>query len=175
MNNYLLLKKSLELQKLSKELGFTKTFFLDSELVVVKGNTKKELLQEINKVKKKNLMTIYKPNSEEMLRFALERTKVDLIYGMENVNPKDSVHFVRGGLDQITCKIARDNGKKIGFSFSEILNGKDRGKLLARMRLNLKLCKKYNVDIIFGNFSNGNMELRSVKDLASFKSVIEKK
>ncbi len=173
MGNYLLLNKSTELSDLSKKLGFSKTFFLGEEIIVVKGKNKKELLREIEKNKGK--IIIYKPHSEEMLRFSLEKTKVNIIYGFEDINPKDSLHYVRGGLDQVTCKIAAQNDKKIGFSFSEILNSKDRGRLMARMRLNLKLCKKYKVDVIFSNFSVSKMEMRSKKDLDVFRRVIEKK
>ena len=171
MDNYLLLKRSSELEELSKNLGFSRTYFSD-DLVLIKGKSKKELLKEISKSKG---LLIYKPDTEEMLRFALEKTKINIIYGMESINLKDSFHYVRGGLDQVTCKIAKKNNKKVAFSFSEILNLKEKGKLLARIRLNLKLCKKYKVEVIFSNFSLDKMEMRSCKDLASFKRVIEKR
>ena len=165
MENYLLLKRTEELEKLSKSLGFSKTYFLE-DLAVIKAETKKELLKKIREVKRKKI--IFRPSSEELLRFALERTKVDVIIGAEMINPKDSVHFVRGGLDQITCKIAAAKGKKVAFSFSDILNSKNKGKLLARMKLNLKLCKKYKVGVVFSNFSVSKEEIRSVKDLKTF-------
>jgi len=172
MENYLLLKRTEELEKLSKELGFTKTYFLE-DLVIIKAETKKELLKMIKDVKKKK--TIFRPVSEELLRFALERTKVDMILGAETINPKDSVHFVRGGLDQITCKIAAAKKKGIGFSFSDILNSKNQGKLLARMKLNLRLCKKYKVDVVFSNFSNSKEEIRAAKDLKEFLDILKQK
>ena len=56
MDNYLLLKESTELLELSKKLGFSKTYFLDSSLILVKGGSKKQLLKEINQSKG---LTIY--------------------------------------------------------------------------------------------------------------------
>ncbi|MBT4805189.1 hypothetical protein HON71_03380, partial [Candidatus Woesearchaeota archaeon] len=108
----------------------------------------------------------------ELLRFALEKTKVDLIYGMETINPRDSVHFVRGGLDQITCRIAAEKGKIIAFSFSEILNAKNKDKIIARMKLNVKLCKKYRVKMYFSSFAKNENELRSAQDLFAFWKVL---
>ena len=93
---------------------------------------------------------------------------------METINPKDSVHFLRGGLDQITCRIAKNKGKTIAFSFFEILNSRNRDKLIARMKFNIKLCKKYKVKTLFANFSTKKMELRSAKDLKSFWTFLNK-
>ncbi len=170
MDNYLLMEYSKELEQYSKELGFNKTFF-KNDFVIIKEDDKRKLLKLINKIKQK---IIYVPRTEEMARFALEKTKVDMVIGIEKINPKDSVHYVRGGLDQITCKIARDKGKKIVFSFSDILNAKKRERLLARMKLNLKLCKKYKVDVVFSNFSSSKETMRSRKDLEAFLRVVGK-
>jgi len=165
MENILLMKKSKELEELSKQLGFSKVLFLD-DLTVVKGKSKKELLKKVKEARGK--LTLYKAESEELLRFALEKTSIDIVYGQEMINPKDSVHFVRGGIDQITCKITRDKEKTMAFSFSDILNSSNRGKLLARIAFNIKLCKKYKVKMIFSNFSLRKEEIRSAKDLTTF-------
>lgn len=174
MHNLLLMKKNEELLSLSKELGFSKTLFLGSGFVLVSGDSKKQLLKSIKDGKKKGLMTIYLVKDEEMLRFALEKTSVDMVFGQELINAKDSVHFVRGGLDQITCKIAASQGKIVGFSFSDILgvSGGERSRLLARMMFNIKLCKKYKVRMFFGNFSLEKMSMRSGKDLEAFFRVL---
>ena len=172
MNNLILAKESKEIEQLSKKLGFTKTLFLEKDFVLVQAETKKELLKKIDAAKRKKLLTIFKPQTEELLRFALEKSKVDIVYGMETINPKDSVHFVRGGLDQITCKIARDKDKIIAFSFSEIFNSKNREKSIARMKLNIKLCKRYKVKMLFSTFAKNEKELRSTQDLFAFWKVL---
>ncbi len=167
MDNIILLKKTKELEDLCRDFGFKKTFFLD-DVKVIEAKTNKDLL------KKYSQFTIVKPATEDLLRFALEKSKVNLVYGMESIHPKDSVHYVRGGLDQITCKIAADKGKIIGFSFSDVLNTKNSAKLLGRMRANLKLCKKYDVKVLFGNFSVDQNEIRSKKDLTAFLRTLKK-
>ena len=172
MEDYVLMKKSAEIEKLASELGFTKVHFLENDFVVLKGKNPKELLKEIRNARDKKLKTAFKANSEEMLRFALEKMPVDIVYGMELIHSKDSVHFVRGGLDQVLCTLAAEKGKIIAFSFTEILNSSERAKLLARIMFNLKLCRKYRVPIAWGSFASTRMEMRSAKDLQALGRVL---
>lgn len=163
------MKYSSKVEKLSKSLGWERTLFLDRDFIFIETDKKKELLDLIGKTK---LLTVFNAKSEEMLRFALEKTKVNVVLGAEEINPKESLHFVRGGLDQITCKIAHEREKKIGFSFSSILKNKSREKLMRRISFNAKLCKKYNVSMLFSTFARSKEELRSAKDLSTmFKSL----
>ena len=139
--------------------------------VLLKEKNKKKLLKEVNKNKKRGILVVYEANSEEMLRFALEKTTVDIVIGVEKIHPKEHTHYPRSGLDQVLCKIAAAKGKTVGFDFSDILNSAGRGKLLARMRLNIKLCKKYHIKMLFTNLSKHPV---SLKNLTSFYRVIEK-
>lgn len=170
--NLVLMKENEELLELSKKLGFSKTLFLGKDLALVSGINKKKILNEIKEAKKKNLFVVVKAVTEEVLRFVLEKTTADLVFGQEMINPKDSVHFRRGGLDQILCKIARDKGKIIGFSFQDILNSNEKAKVMGRMMLNIKLCRKYKVKTFFGNLSENLFNLRSKKDLEAFWNVL---
>ena len=172
MDEYVLMKKSTEIEKLAAELGFTKVHFLDSDFVSLKGKTQKELSKEIDTARNKKLKTVFKADSEEMLRFALERTRADIVYGMENINPKDSLHYVRGGLDQVLCKLAAEKDRILAFSFAELLNSSDKEKLLARIMFNVKLCKKYKVQIMLCSFASSREEMRSAKDLQALGRVL---
>jgi RNase P/RNase MRP subunit p30 len=172
MDDYVFMKKSAEVEKLATELGFAKVYFLESDFVVLKAKTQKELVKAIENARNKKMKTVYKADSEEMLRFALERSGVDMLYGMESIHPKDSLHYVRGGLDQVLCKIAAEKGKILAFCFSEMLNSTERGKLLARIMLNIKLCKKYKVAMILGSFAVSQEEMRSAKDLQALGRVL---
>ena len=113
---------------------------------------------------------LYQAPSEELLRFALEKTNVHIVTGMEKLHPKDHTHYVRSGLDQVLCKIATQHHKTIGFDFMDILNSADRGRLMARIRFNLKLCRKYKVQTKFFDSSNHISE----PDLQTFLRVLEK-
>lgn len=167
-----MMKKSVEVEKLAAELGFAKVHFLDADFVLLKGKTQKELLKEIDRARNRKLKTVFKANSEEMLRFSLEKSGVDIVYGLESIHPKDSLHYVRGGLDQVLCKLAAERGKILAFSFAEILNSPDREKLLARMMFNVKLCKKYKVEMILCSFAALPEEMRSVKDLQALGRIL---
>ena len=160
----MLCTKTDELEKLSADLGFQKTFFAD-DVVLLEGDTKKQLIRDAMMAKRKKKIVIYAAATEESLRFVLEKVPVDIVFGMEKIHPKDSMHYVRGGLDQVLCKIAREKGKTIGFAFLDVLESSSRGKLLARMMLNIKLCKKYGVPMIFSNFGKVKFQMRSKKDL----------
>jgi RNase P/RNase MRP subunit p30 len=167
MDNYLLMKKTEELVNFSKELGFENTYFLGTDFSLIKNiKSKKELLKKIRESK---LKTIYFAETEELLRFALEKTDVNMVIGAEKINPRNSVHFLRGALDQIVCKIAAEKSKTIVFSFNDILQD---SSLIDRMKLNLKLCRRYNVSTIFSNFCNSKWEMRSAKDLQAFFNVL---
>lgn len=157
MENYLFVKRSTELESLSTELGYGTTYFLE-DIVIIKNGSKKEILKQC----KGNKIKIFKPATEELLRFALEKTPIDIVYGIEEINPRDSTHYVRGGLDQVVCKIAAANKKIIGFSYADLINSKDKANVLARIRLNLKLCTKYGVKTVVASFGT---ELRARKDV----------
>ena len=171
MDNFVLMKYSKEIEELGLSLGWEKTLFLDRDFVFIKTDNKKELLKKIREAKGK--LVIFEPSSEEMLRFSLEKTKVDIIVGIEKIHPKDSLHYVRSGLDQILCRIANAQEKTIAFSFNDILNNVDRARIMSRMNLNLKLCKKYNVKTVFSTFAKSKGELVSNKDLKNMFSLLQ--
>ena len=169
--NLLLMRENQEVEKLSSSLGFDKTLFLERDFLLVKGINCKELLKQINKAKKKGLLVVAKVNDEKVLRFLLEKTAVDIVYGMESIHRKDSPHYPRSGVDQVIAKIAHEREKILAFSFSNILNCKsdiERAKYFGRIKYISKFCNKYNVETYFGNFSLKKEEMRSVEDLRSF-------
>ena len=167
MDDLVLLKRR-EGEELSKMLGFTSSLFLeDIDLVEEQGNPLK-VMEGSRKI------VVFRPTTEKMLRLVLEKSKAQVIVGMEAIHPEDSPHYLRGGLDQILCRIAGARGKIIAFSFNDILHSLVRAKLLARMRFNLKLCRKYKVKVLWGNFASDKMGMRSKKDLEAWRRVLEK-
>lgn len=171
MDNYLLLKPIPEIEELSKQLGFTKTLFLERDLMLISGSLA-EMINKAKEAKRKKLLAVCEVEDEKKIRLVLEKVPVDIIMGMEKIFRKDSVHFPKSGLDQVLCKIAAEQGKAFGFSFSEILKAKDRPTLLRRVMFNLKLCQKYNVKVVFSNFSLDKWEMRSAKDLEAFQRIL---
>ncbi len=175
MDNYVLLSKDIAVEQESTKLGFSKTFFLGDDFVVVDTSDPKELLRLAGQARNKRKVVIYRPPTEELLRFALEKTSVKGVIGIEQIHPKDNVHAVRGGLDQVLCTIAAEKKKTIYFSFSDMLNSTSRAKFLARMMFNVRLCRKYNLNIGFSTFATGMEELRSARDLGVLWEVLSVK
>ena len=174
MDNFLLLENSKELEQLSKSLGFTKTLFVKDDFVFISGKNTTLLLQEAKEAKRRGKVVVCKPTSEETLRFVLEKTSADIILGMEQIHASDSFHYLRGGLDQILCAIAKENNKTFAFSFSELLTSTKKSQLIARMGLNISLCRKYKIPMIFSNFSSEREAMRAAKDLEVFWRILNK-
>ena len=156
-----------EITAKSKEMGFEKTYFSGKDFVIIKGENQKQVLTQIQQAKQKKLQVFYRPICEEMLRFVLERTPVDGVIGVEFIHPKNSLHYIRSGLDQVLCEIATKKRKKIVFSFHDILMAENRPALLRRMAMNIELCQKYKLEVVWSTFCESVGELRSVSDLKS--------
>ena len=167
MDDLTFLKKNAEAEKLSKELGFARTIFLE-DIAFLGEENKKTLLKKIQQAKQQKKIVIFKPASEEMLRFVLEKTPAEMVLGAETIHPKDSLHYLRAGVDQVLCKIAHDTKKTLAFSFADILHASEPPKMMARMMFTIKLCQKYKVKMFFSNFSSSLEEMRSAPDLFSF-------
>ncbi|MEK6950313.1 MAG: hypothetical protein AABX13_01150 [Nanoarchaeota archaeon] len=172
MDNFLLMSKNEELERFSQQLGFSRTLFLDKDFTIITSNSAKEALKLIQQGKSKKLLTIYRPPSEELLRYVLEKTPADLVLGTEHINPHDHLHYPRAGLDQVLCKIAAERGKVVAFSCSEILNAVNQPQLLRRMMFNLTLCQKYKVKMLFSTFARDKWEMRSAHDLLALWRVL---
>jgi hypothetical protein len=159
MDNIFLMRRDDSLVCLVASLGFSRNLFLD-DVLLLKEDNKKKLSKKYPK------LTLFEPSSEDMLRFVLERSPIDVVYGIEKINHKDSVHFVRGGLDQILCRIAKAKGKTIGFDLAGMISGKVK---MNRVIFNMKLCKKYGVETAWIM-----KDLISKNDLDAFIRVLRK-
>lgn len=162
MDNCILAPFSTQLESLSLSLGFTKTLFLEKDFTFLEKATKKQLLAL---GKKPKTFVIYRPENEELLRFALERTGVQMVIDVEHIHPKNHTHYVRGGIDQVLAKIATKQGKTLGISFSSLLSAKYRPQQWARSALNIKVCHKYQTPLFFGSFASSETDFRSAEDL----------
>ncbi|MBI2151454.1 hypothetical protein HYU21_01865 [Candidatus Woesearchaeota archaeon] len=173
MDDLLLISKSEELQEFSSSLGFSKVFFVEDILLLEEKNNDL-LAKKIRGGKNKKKIVICRPTSEEQLRFLFEKCTPDVVWGMERIHHSDSLHHLRGGLNQVLGPLAAKSNAVVAFSFSEVLNCNTRGSLLGRMRFNLKLCRKYKIKTLFCNLSNSKEEIRSKNDLEAWKRVLEK-
>jgi len=155
---------SNEVVKLGGVFGFEKAFCL--KLIDAKdaGDLKKRISNA------KELVAV-KAN-ENLSREIFENKKVDIVVGLEDIDEKDNLHYRKSGLDHVLCGLANKNKISIGFSFSDVLNAKDRGRVIGRMMQNAMLCKKYKVNVVVGSFAKDKYEIRLRNDLEAFGRLI---
>ncbi len=123
------------------------------------------------KLSKADGLTAARAN-ENFSREIFESNKVNLVFGLENAKEKDNLHYKKSGLDNVLCGLANKNRISIGFSFYEVLHAKDKGRLIGRMIQNVKLCKKYNVNMVVASFAKDRYDLRLRNDLEAFGRLI---
>ncbi len=161
MQQILLTKYEAKIEELNRTLGFSTTLFLERDFVLVDLTSEKKALFSIAKAKSSGLFTVAKPSSEDMLRFLLEKTAVDMVFGIESIHPKEHYHYLRAGLDHVLAKIASDKKKVIGFTLPA-------EKKLGRIMQNIRLCRKFGVGMcLLGE------KVRSAQDLAALFRVLK--
>lgn len=123
--------------------------------------------KNISNAKKLANLVIYKSTGND--RHAIEKSKANVVFGLETIAARDSMHSRNSGLNQVLCKLANKNNVIIGFSFSGILNtnGIIRSQILGRAMQNIRLCRKYNVKTIVASFAEKPYEMRPYHDLKS--------
>lgn len=110
---------------------------------------------------------IVEGGSEEKNRKAVEDKSIDILLSPEKYAQNDKLASRNSGLNQVLCKLANANKIAIGFSFSDLLNTKERSKVIGRWAQNIRLCRKYKVKMVLASFANNKWEMRSPKDLFS--------
>ncbi len=174
-------KNETEFLETAEKLGYDELIFAyktEAPKLELKSKIKVKIAivampNEIDKAAKQKNMILVK-SSFEKDRWVLEKSKADLVFGFEEVQRKDYMHHRGSGLNQVLCKIAAQNGKIIGFSFSSVLNAdrQIRARIIGRMMQNAKFCKKYKVKTVFASFAKNPYEMRAPKDMAAFKRII---
>ena len=175
-----------KLAKSGKELGFERLIFVYSAVsdvkkisssveikygVLVKEKNKNKLNKLIDQIRSKGFLVLVEASEDDYNRFVLERTKAEMIFGLEMSGKRDKMHYRRSGLDQVLCKITKEKGKIIAFNFKKILDK----VVLGRMIQNLRFCRKYKVKTLLGSFASKPEEMKSSSDLSSFLHLLEQK
>lgn len=134
------------------------------------------LIQHPRRIKKEDgTLMLAKASASEDNRYALEKTKADIIFAFEETGRRDFIHHRDSGLNHILCAIAKEKGKTIGFSFSSILKseGMLRAQIIGRMIQNIELCRKYKVNTMIASFATSPYEMRGWHDLMAFFGILK--
>lgn len=155
---------SKDLAGLAKKFGFEKVYSID----LIEAKDTNELKRKI--AKKEGLVAVWA--NKALLRDIFENKRIDLVIGLESIEDKDDLHYRKSGLDHVLCNLANKHGISVGFSFADVLNAKDKGKIIGRMMQNIMLCKKYKVNVVVASFARDKYDMRIAKDLEAFGRVI---
>jgi len=117
---------------------------------------------ELRKLKKKDINII---KGSKFNREVFESKFTDILLDPYVYIKKDSLHHRNPGLNHVLCKTAHKNNKIIALSFSEILRSRQKEMIFGRIRLIIKLCRKYKIKMIFASFAENKWEMRDAKDL----------
>ncbi|MFH1308277.1 MAG: hypothetical protein ABIH72_05485 [archaeon] len=111
--------------------------------------------KQIDKISSKKEKVIVQGKDIEFNRKILENKKVSALI-LNHENKHDKLKQRDSGLNQVLCKIARDNNITLILDFNEILRNKyqERAKILARVMQNLKLIKKYKASLKIINYKD---------------------
>jgi len=130
---------------------------------------KAELLANPRFVREK--IVVVKGGDEKVNRRCVSVRNFDILLDPHKGYWKDKIHQRVSGLNQVLCKLAKENKVAIGFSFSSILHSKDY-KEFGRIKQNIKLCRKYKVPMVIGNFASKKDDLRKLDDIYSMFKVL---
>lgn len=130
--------------------------------IITTGNLE-EIRKQVEKAKKEGKQTIVHGRDIEFNRGILEIKKVNMLV-LDHKNKKDKLKQRDSGLNEVLCKIARDNNITLAIDFNEILeiHGKERALILARIMQNIRLCKKFKNKMIIINKPEDSRNLQAL-------------
>ena len=100
-------------------------------------------------------------------RFNAEANTIPFLYGFEEVEKKDSVHYKRAGINQVIAKILVEKDKTYVIDFSRLLKSSEKDKVLGRISQNLMMASKYGFKVAICSFASKPEQLRAAFDLRS--------
>jgi len=176
-------EKSIETELHAQALGFEKIHFVkrisslgeikkgeNCDAVLIETESAELLRRMIDRASNFCKIILVLGTNDKINRIVLESRKASALVSPEHWRKYDYMDRRNSGLNQVLCKIARDNGKQIIASFADILRmeSRERAILLGRIAQNMELCRKYNVRMKIGNFSTEKGDIRSASELKSF-------
>lgn len=183
-------KKNKTIVKEAKALGFDHVYFVKEvsaiseikkeksqknyDAVLIKTSSVDMLRRMVDKASNFIPLIFVLGMNDKINRASLENKKVKALVSPEYERNHDWSNYRNSGLNQVLCKIARDNNKAVIINFKDILfrRGHERAILLGRIMQNIRLCRKYKVKLRIGSFASRKEEMRAAPDLNSFCAAI---
>ena len=109
--------------------------------------------KQIQKLKKdnKNQQIIIQAQDDVFNRKILENKDVDVLISPESHDRKDKLKQRDSGLNEIHCKLAKENNIKIAIDINNLKkqDKKQKAIILSRIIQNIQLCKRTKTPIVF--------------------------
>ena len=136
--------------------------------ILIQEKTFEKARNEIRKNLDKKV--IFSSDDDNLNRKILEKEKID-IFMLLLADRKDFQKQRNSGFNHVLAKIAKKNNIIIGINLDEIINSnlKEKAKVLARVRQNIKLCNKNKLKMRFV-FSDKNK--RDIHDLKALGLIL---
>ncbi len=127
--------------------------------VEIKAQNAAELKKKIAVYRRTATVLSVHGGDDKINRAACRDERVDIL-----MHPEHGRH---NGLNQVTAKLAKQNGVAIGISLSYFwnTNGVRRARLLGFQRKNIALCKKFGTKIVITSDACSHYDLRSPREL----------
>lgn len=135
------------------------------EKIIIKETEFNKIKDKVKKNKKSEI--IFSSNDDELIRKVMEKLPINgILISLEN--RKDYSKQRNSGFNEVMAKIAKKNKINLYFSFEEIINSKNKERIIARIIQNIELCNrnKIQVKISFDKEKRNEKEIKSV--LSSF-------
>lgn len=141
-----------------------------SDIVLFEGEKFRLGFDNVVNAEAKGALKIIECNEAD-IRQAVEQNRADIILVAEQ-GMQDSMHYRKTALDHIVCGLARKKGIAFAFSFSYLLNARNRAVAMGRVMQSIRLCRKHKVRMVFASFASDKWEMRAFAELKSFAVVL---
>jgi hypothetical protein len=99
------------------------------------------------------------------MRHEFEKLCPSVIYNLEYSQKRDKTHFRLSGLDDVLCRLARENDILVGYGVGKLLKSYQRDVVLGRIMQNIRFCRKFNVGMVLASFASEPYQMRSPHDI----------
>lgn len=125
----------------------------------------------VSKAKHKNI-PILCPDNERFL-FEQSYSPPLVVFSLENIAHKDSLHSRHSGLNHILCELASKNNITLGVFLDQLIaSGSQMPYLIGRLMQNIRLARKYGMKVKLATFAKNSFEMRSHADMQSLGIIL---
>ena len=101
-------------------------------------------------------------------RSNIENKQLKYHYFAEYLEEKDAMHHRRSGFNQILMNLMKEKQKILIITIEQLLEHEDKPLIIGRIKQNLKLAQKFDVEVKICSFASKPENLRPIKEMQSF-------